>query len=175
MATAEHPPQELVDRVDDEKDQFEVKHYDVRCCCDWFCCHSKDLALRNDELYYKSWCAPCNCGEEKHYPYGELSGVGEVKQCCCCPAINPGFVQEGETPFMLGCCGDQEITTEVVEELKKRTRARGDIGQMKKTEQIKEDMNVLLAKVSKLEANVAAIMKHLKVPPPGETSEQKMQ
>mmetsp|Transcript_12911 Transcript_12911/g.31644 ORF Transcript_12911/g.31644 Transcript_12911/m.31644 type:complete len:176 (+) Transcript_12911:35-562(+) len=165
-------PHPLMDRVDDEKDQFEVKHYDVRCCCDVLCCHTKELTLRNDELYYRTWCTLFNCGEEKQYPYGELAGVGEAKQCCCCPAINPGFEHEGDTPFMLGFCGDQQITTEIVEELKKRTRVRGDIGQMKRTEEIKENMSVLLAKMSRLEANMAAIMKHLKIAPPTENQQQ---
>uniref|UniRef100_A0A7S2U289 Uncharacterized protein n=1 Tax=Lotharella oceanica TaxID=641309 RepID=A0A7S2U289_9EUKA len=170
------PPVALENRVDDEKDQFEIKSYNVQCFCDVLCCTTKDLVLRNDELYYKYWCTPCNCGKEAHYPYGELSGVGEVKMCCCCPAVNPGFQDspEGPTTFLIGCCGDQEMTTEIVEELKQRTRARGDIGQMKKTEELRENMTVLLAKVSRLEANVAAIMKHLKVPAPTE-SEMKMQ
>mmetsp|Transcript_12123 Transcript_12123/g.16819 ORF Transcript_12123/g.16819 Transcript_12123/m.16819 type:complete len:165 (+) Transcript_12123:27-521(+) len=160
-------------KMDDQKDQFEVKHYDVRGCCDSCCCLTKDLTLLDDELHYKSWCYACNSGQEKVFPYGELSGMGEVKQCCCCPAINPGFSHENETPFTIGCCGDQKVTTEIVEELKKRARARGDIGQMKKTTELHRNMNELLAKVARVEASVAAIMKHLKIRSPME--EQKMQ
>mmetsp|Transcript_25913 Transcript_25913/g.36115 ORF Transcript_25913/g.36115 Transcript_25913/m.36115 type:complete len:170 (+) Transcript_25913:109-618(+) len=157
-------PKPFQDQVDDDNAVFENKTYDVRGWCDVLCCAEKVLTLTNDSVEYHSNCV-FGCHDDRSYPYGELSGVGTAKACGCCPGIKPGFPVPGPDGIVVGCCGDLDLTNEIVGELQKRSRQRGDIGQMKRTEEMQEDMKLLLTKVSRMESNLALVMKALKVAP----------
>ena len=57
---------------------------------------------------------------------------------------------------------------EIVKELKRRMKARGDTGQIKRAEQLLGEIQILKAQAKNTDAKLDAILKHLNIdaPPP---------
>mmetsp|Transcript_505 Transcript_505/g.567 ORF Transcript_505/g.567 Transcript_505/m.567 type:complete len:180 (-) Transcript_505:116-655(-) len=122
------------------------------------CCAMQELTLRleAEEVYVTSKNI---CDQRNHrLPYGELAGVGIGKNCCGCytitglahvPEISPGWGGEEELEEIL----------EIVANLKARQKARGDTGQIQRSEEA-------LQRVIRMEQKVDAIMKHLNIADP---------
>ena len=55
---------------------------------------------------------------------------------------------------------------EIVKELKKRMKARGDTGQIKRAEQLLGEIQILKAQAQNTDAKLDAILKHLNIEAP---------
>lgn len=105
------------------------KEYDVTGCCQQFCCcGSQILLLDPEEAKYVS--TNCCTSTVSSRPYGQLSSVEESK-CCCCVGVTSSM---GAMQPKCGC--ETELVREVVEELKRRMRARGDTGNIQRQEEL---------------------------------------
>ena len=59
---------------------------------------------------------------------------------------------------------------EIVKELKKRMKARGDTGQIKRAEQLLGEIQILKAQAQNTDAKLNAILKHLNIEAPPATA-----
>lgn len=95
------------------------------------------------------------CGKNvSRRPYGELGSVDKAN-CCCFQSMASNF-----GPITPGCGCDGEKVDFAVAELKTRMKARGDTGQIKRTEE-------LLKKFNALDVKLNLIMDHMKIQQPG--------
>mmetsp|Transcript_14456 Transcript_14456/g.28220 ORF Transcript_14456/g.28220 Transcript_14456/m.28220 type:complete len:83 (+) Transcript_14456:332-580(+) len=68
--------------------------------------------------------------------------------------ISPGF----------GC--EAELVDEIVEELKKRMKTRGDTGQIQRAEQQLHEIAILKGEVANVNAKLDAVLQHLNIAAP---------
>jgi len=96
-------------------------------------------------------------------PYGELQAVEHLKCLGCCHCF-----QFAETKVSPQCFCAEDLVGEIVKELKKRMKARGDTGQIKRAEQLLGEIQILKAQAQNTDAKLNAILKHLNIsaPPP---------
>ena len=87
------------------------------------------------------------------------------------PVVNAGVAKPPRSKIQefcwwLICAGD--LVAEIVAELKKRMKARGDTGQIKRAEQLLGEIQILKAQAQNTDAKLNAILKHLNIeaPPP---------
>uniref|UniRef100_A0A7S2LLC8 Uncharacterized protein n=1 Tax=Leptocylindrus danicus TaxID=163516 RepID=A0A7S2LLC8_9STRA len=117
-----------------------------------FCPYETTIELEAEEVVKTDVLI---CGKNvSRRPYGELGSV-DKSSICCFQALHSNF-----GPIMPGCGCDGEKVDFAVAELKKRMKARGDTGQIKRTEE-------LLKKFNALDAKLDLIMDHLKIEKPG--------
>ena len=123
-----------------------------------FCPYSTKIILEAEEAV-KVDVTICGTNTSRR-PYGELGSVD--KGNCCCFVI--GKSNLGEIFPGWGCENDK--VEQIVIELKKRMKGRGDTAQIRRTEDILQKFAVLEEKFEKLEgidAKLDAIMKHLDI------------
>ena len=111
------------------------------------------------------------CGtQKKRMPYGELGNVSISTSCGCCAGFNAGGLAPGAdgAPGIIspGCGCETALVTEIVEELNKRQRARGDVAQMKRADEAVKNIHAISEKMNILESKLDAIMVHLEIPQP---------
>jgi hypothetical protein len=73
------------------------------------------------------------CSVDTRRPYGELGSVDKVNFLCC---SGVGSDLSKSMPIFVGCGCEDDRVSEIVAELKKRMKARGDTGQIRKTEMV---------------------------------------
>jgi hypothetical protein len=82
------------------------------------------------------------CGKvESKRPYGELGSV-DHSNCFCCVGVESAF-----GPISPGCGCEASKVDDVVVELKRRMRTRGDTGQIQRAEQTLQRLNEVDAKL----------------------------
>mmetsp|Transcript_16860 Transcript_16860/g.37220 ORF Transcript_16860/g.37220 Transcript_16860/m.37220 type:complete len:168 (+) Transcript_16860:51-554(+) len=147
---------------------FATKEYDVidvwkqmNTCC----LSSRRLILEPEEVVLVD-SNPC-CTSTKRAPYGEIGAV-EKGNVLCCVGISMPMTGSGEAaqPISPGCGCSEALVNEIVEELKKRIQARGDQGQIQRTEQTQQLVQQALGQVAHLNVKIDLIMKELKIQPP---------
>ncbi|CAM9542501.1 unnamed protein product [Ectocarpus sp. 8 AP-2014] len=156
-------------------DTFEKKTYDVtdtycQCCLIVTCpltwaaicpgvLGKKILVLEEEEAILTQDC--CIYHSVAHRPYGELGSV-ERENVCCFVGFTSNLSptkSEGGGPAAIipGNCCETALVNEIVEELKKRMKHRGDTGQIKRAEEN-------LKEIRHLHAKIDAVMEHLNIP-----------
>lgn len=104
------------------------------------------------------------CGENvSRRPYGELGSV-DKGNCCCFVVASSNL-----GPISPGCGCNGEDVDQIVTELKKRMKGRGDTGQIKRTEEILNKVTELegkIQKMDKMDEKLDLIMKHLNISQP---------
>ena len=150
---------------------FEHKEYDVTSTCAKICScgtATSTLYLEADEVLLKN--KDCCAQQQKRQPYGELGSVDMVTSCGCCAAFNAGGLApgvEGQAGAISPGCGCQrELVSEIVEELNRRQRHRGDVGQMKRADEQAQNIKVIGERLQTVEAKIDALIEHLSVPQP---------
>jgi hypothetical protein len=110
---------------------YEEREFDVTSTCFKFCncgMGGQLLQLEHEEaLLTTTTC----CGKStSRRPYGELGSVMSAVACGCCVSVSSelGAMQPG-----CGC--EKDLVDEVVEELKKRMKGRGDTGNIQRQEE----------------------------------------
>ena len=114
-----------------------------------------------------SKCTPCVDGT-KRMPYGELGSVDTTTSCFCCVSFSSDLTPstaEGGGGVSPGCGCEGALVSEIVGELKKRMKARGDTGNIVRAEQTLAKVTVLEGTVERLEGKIDAMMKHMGVSP----------
>jgi|TARA_B110000208_G_scaffold164141_1_gene201474 hypothetical protein len=151
---------------------FTHKEYNVtntiESCCACFTLKTM-LYLEPDEVALKA--TNC-CGTvKKRLPYGELGSVDVTSACGCCKVFNAGGLapsgQDGQPGAISPGCGcSADLVTEIVEELNKRQRLRGDVAQMRRADEQAKNIRVLGQRMNQIDAKMDAILAHLKIPQP---------
>jgi hypothetical protein len=95
----------------------------------------------------------CGTNIAKH-PYGELGSVGRGN-CFCCVSADSAF-----GPISPGCGCDGEKVDDVVTILKERVRARGDTGQIQRTEQTLQRLHEVDTKLVRPFCNTGKYIPH---------------
>lgn len=119
---------------------------------------SKKLVLDEEEAYVEV-SGLCNANTRR--PYGELQSVDKCNFLC----FN-GMSSELFRGFIVcpgwGC--QQEKVLEIVTELKKRMKDRGDTGQIRRTEDLLVKIDALADELADAKADLRAIVKALNIP-----------
>lgn len=141
--------------MQDKMEVFEEKEYDVTnnclraCNC---CMGGQKLILEPEEAQLVS--TTC-CGQTtSRRPYGELGSVDRIKTCGCQYAVSSELGQ-----LSPGCGCEQALVEEVVEELKRRMKVRGDTGNIQRQEET-------LVVLRRQTAMIDAILKQMNIPSP---------
>eukprot|EP00521_Asterionellopsis_glacialis_P007595 CAMPEP_0195291604 /NCGR_PEP_ID=MMETSP0707-20130614/7889_1 /TAXON_ID=33640 /ORGANISM="Asterionellopsis glacialis, Strain CCMP134" /LENGTH=180 /DNA_ID=CAMNT_0040351937 /DNA_START=102 /DNA_END=644 /DNA_ORIENTATION=+ len=154
---------------------FERKEYDVTDTgCQTFLCltcplhwlpvfpgilGTKRLILEEEEAVLDIQCPLCSVHTRR--PYGELGSVDRVN-CFCCTGVSSALSRT--MPLFVGSGCDVDKVSEIVAELKKRMKSRGDTGQINRTEEALQEIKNLRTEMSEMKTNMERIMVHLKVP-----------
>mmetsp|Transcript_48891 Transcript_48891/g.116224 ORF Transcript_48891/g.116224 Transcript_48891/m.116224 type:complete len:727 (+) Transcript_48891:117-2297(+) len=97
------------------------------------CCAQKKLELTADEAILTMNGPLVNINQKREY--AQLGNVQRMKNCICCYSVATDF---GALAPGWGCSGG--LVGEIVQELRARMQARGEIGQMKRQERIIDEM-----------------------------------
>jgi hypothetical protein len=169
----------------DGQQTFETREYDVTdSCCQAIhvltcpltfmavvpgVMGSKKLLLEPEEVQMTIDCGICK--QDKRLPYGELGDVGKC-ECMCFKGIGAKGV--------LVCPGNgcrDALVDEIVDELKRRQRGRGDTAQIKRSEETKFGVQQVQHSVAALHGKLDLLLKHNGIyvpvelhPPPTEIS-----
>jgi len=128
----------------EKKKEFPTKAYDVSNYIAMLCgCTTQELVLEKEEaVLTTNQCLGCNSVRQKR-EYSELGSVQAVKSCFCCRAVAsdigglaPGF----------GCSGS--VVTQIVDDLRERMNARGDIGQIQKQEKLLKGLAPVMSELA---------------------------
>jgi hypothetical protein len=148
------------------KESFETETYDVTDCCLKFCCFgSSTLILGQETVNLNS--KGCCSHTQTEVPYGEVGNVNQTNSCGCCAALSGDFLPsagEGVPTLSPGCGCEQDLVAEIVKELKRRVRLRGDGATRNLAEEQAKNIMILSEQVETMETKIDAIMKHLQVP-----------
>eukprot|EP00420_Gonyaulax_spinifera_P039660 CAMPEP_0197890986 /NCGR_PEP_ID=MMETSP1439-20131203/27315_1 /TAXON_ID=66791 /ORGANISM="Gonyaulax spinifera, Strain CCMP409" /LENGTH=158 /DNA_ID=CAMNT_0043511059 /DNA_START=90 /DNA_END=566 /DNA_ORIENTATION=+ len=154
--------------------QFEQKEFNVTdtgcqiLCC--LCCPltfmplipgimgSKKMILEPEEAVYEYQCGICNGTTRR--PYGELGSV-DKSNCLCCVGVTSGLTKD--QPIFVGCGCEEAKVDEIVAELKRRMKGRGDTAQINRAEETLELVRLLGKKVD-------LILDHHGIAVPGQQS-----
>ena len=161
--------------ITDSKVSFAKKEYDVTDIgCQTFLCltsplhflpicpgvlGSKRLILEEEEAVLDIQCQLCSVHTRR--PYGELGSVDQVNFLCC---MGVSSELTKLMPLFVGCGCDGAKVSEIVTELKKRMKLRGDTGQIIRTEETLNEIKHLRADMHEMKSNMERIMAHLNVP-----------
>ena len=119
---------------------------------------TKTMILEPEEAVFKVDCGLCNTVTRR--PYGELGSVDKVRYGCC---IGVGSELTAKMPICPGNGCNEPLVDEIVADLKRRMKARGDTGQIQRAEQMLVEVRRVGEDVAEIKANVEAIMDHLKI------------
>ena len=120
----------------------------------------KTITLEDEEAVYEVKCGICNVNTRR--PYGELQSVDKTN-CLCCVGIASGLIQTGPVCPGMGC--NSAFVDEIVKEMKKRMKERGDTGQIRRTEEALDELKALRGEIGDIKSDLSAIMKALNVAP----------
>lgn len=120
----------------------------------------KRIVLEEEEAVMTVNCGICNA--ETRRPYGELGSVDKGNYCCCYGVASDLTKSMPICPGM-GC--DEAFVDEIVADLKRRMKSRGDTGQIQRAEQMLIAVQNVGADVRVMQANIHKIMEHLKLEP----------
>mmetsp|Transcript_19395 Transcript_19395/g.47918 ORF Transcript_19395/g.47918 Transcript_19395/m.47918 type:complete len:194 (+) Transcript_19395:68-649(+) len=120
---------------------------------------SKRLILDEEEAVAQvnCWCYNINTRR----PYGELGSVDKV-QYLCCTGVSSELSKS--MPIFIGWGCEDERVSEIVAELKKRMKARGDTGQIQKAELALQEIRELRKENKLLREDMQALMAHFNLP-----------
>lgn len=128
------------------------------------------LTLEPEEAVLET--TTCFSAENKRMPYGELGSVEHSTACGCCHGFNSNLSPSDEngqkSSISPGCGCEADLVQEIVEELKKRMKGRGDTGNILRAEDALRLMRDLVARSKHQDAKLDALLSHLNVqaPPP---------
>ena len=153
------------------ENKYDVTDHCMQTCCVLTCpftfmplipgiMGSKVMTLEPEEAVLKIDCVGCHT--ETRRPYGELGSVDKVKYGCC---VGVGSELSAKMPICPGNGCNEALVDEIVADLKRRMKARGDTGQIQRAEQMLDEVRRVGADVAEIRANVQAIMDHLKIQP----------
>mmetsp|Transcript_10702 Transcript_10702/g.30581 ORF Transcript_10702/g.30581 Transcript_10702/m.30581 type:complete len:226 (+) Transcript_10702:115-792(+) len=156
--------------------QFERIEYDVTDrFCQWLCLltcpihwlplvpgvmGTKTMILEEEEAVLNINCQPF-CNIDTRRPYGELGSVDQ-HHCLCCTGVSSGL--SSSAPLYVGWGCEHDRVAEIVAELKKRMKARGDTGQLAKTEEALQEIQALRHELSSMKADMKLVLRALNVP-----------
>ena len=120
----------------------------------------KTMILEQEEAVLAIDCQPF-CSIETRRPYGELGSVDQTS-CLCCTGVSSNLSQS--MPLFIGWGCEYNKVGEIVQELKRRMKARGDTGQIAKTEAALKELHELRAEMKELKADMKLVLNALKVP-----------
>ena len=160
-----------------EQVAFEQKEYDVTDTC-WqaICCvtcplhwmplmpgvlGTKTLVLEPEEAVLYVRCGVCNVTTRR--PYGELGSV-DAGNCLCFTGVASGLTK-GQ-PLCPGAGCDKVFVGEIVGEMKRRMKQRGDTGQVQRAEVMLDQVRSLQEEVSGMRADLRLVMEHLNIKAP---------
>ena len=162
----------MIDHSHDEPlvQQFDRQEYDVtdKGCqlCQLLCCPliwtpiipgmigTKILILEPEEAVLETRCSCCYHSNSRR-PYGELGSV-DATTCCFCTGFTSNLTSIAGTPMVLcpGCGNDNDRVENIVAELRRRMRTRGDTGQIQRAEEnarrimeLQQTVNILVEKI----------------------------
>mmetsp|Transcript_27047 Transcript_27047/g.89970 ORF Transcript_27047/g.89970 Transcript_27047/m.89970 type:complete len:166 (+) Transcript_27047:69-566(+) len=148
---------------------FERKEYDVTntlantiaAMCGWPCAlmNKQQLILEPEEAVLIT-TTMCDTNTQRR-PYGELGSVDKSSTCGCCVGVSSGL-----GAMQPGCNCEEELVAEIVEELKKRMKTRGDTGQIQRAEQQLTEIMKVQSDMAALNSKVDAILAHLEISAP---------
>jgi hypothetical protein len=119
------------------------------------------MILEEDEAVLRTNCQPF-CTIDTRRPYGELGSV-DKHRCLCCSGVASDL--SSSLPIYIGWgCNDHKVS-EIVQELKRRMKARGDTGQIARTEEALQEIRELRSELDELKADVKLVLAALNVPP----------
>jgi len=118
----------------------------------------KTLTLEEEEAYYEVHCGICNADTRR--PYGELGSVDKTNVLCCKGVSSDLFRGWCVAP---GCGCQEEKVDEIVAELKARMKERGDTGQIRRTDEVVEEVRALREDVSEMKEDMKKIMQALNI------------
>jgi NAD-dependent dihydropyrimidine dehydrogenase PreA subunit len=111
---------------------------------------SKTVVLEEEEAVLDTNCEPF-CTVITRRPYGELGSV-DKHNCLCCTGVASGL--SNRMPIYVGWGRDVEKVDEIVGELKRRMKARGDTGQNARTEEALHEIQELRTEMGELKEDV---------------------
>ena len=124
---------------------------------------SKRIILEEEEAVYEVKCGICNVDTRR--PYGELGSV-DKGNCLCCVGVSSELTKGAPINIGWGC--ENEAVDEIVSELKKRMKERGDTGQIKKAEKNLEEIQKLQVEVSEMKKDMKLLLAHFNITAPTE-------
>lgn len=128
-----------------EEPTFDTQSWNVMCCCEHLNCVSRTVELGPDEVTIRTVRGLDRATITERRPYAQIDDVQKNKGCGCCVNMTAGDLLPEPLSNGTGC--DDATITQIVDELKRRIDIRGNIGQMKKLEQIMakvDDLRVLM-------------------------------
>merc|ERR1719189_1548065 len=111
---------------------LERKEIDVASYIEKLCCTQKTLQLTEEEAILDiQACGCCNHYVQKR-EYGEIGYVEKQKNCICCFSVSSNLSPiPGQGDFTPACpCTNRTQVTSIVQELRYRMGARGQVGQI---------------------------------------------
>lgn len=119
---------------------------------------TKKLILEEEEVVYEVNCCLCNLNTRR--PYGELQNVDVCKFLCCTGLSTSLF---GGCIVCPGTGCSYGLVNEVVYEMKKRMKDRGDTGQIRRTEEALIKLKSLREEIGEMRNDLRAIMNKLAI------------
>merc|ERR1719373_1389030 len=125
---------------------------------------TKRIILDEEEAVAQIECASCyNINTRR--PYGELGSVDKV-QYLCCTGVSSELSKN--MPIFIGWGCEDEKVSEIVAELKKRMKARGDTGQIQKAEIALQEIRALREENRLLREDMKALLDHFHIAAPSD-------
>lgn len=121
-------------------------------CCPGFL-GRKTLILEDEEvvLTVRGGC----CDIDTRRPYGELGSVDRIRVFCCV-----GFSSSLFRGWVIcpGCGRNENLVVEVVEELQKRMKNRGDTGNIRRVEQVLSELDEVRTDLKDVKADLQVVL-----------------
>jgi hypothetical protein len=125
----------------------------------------KTLILEDEEVFYH--VRGCVYNVNTRRPYGELGSV-DLVNCFCCSGLSSSIFRG-----MIICpgsgCNKHDEVDEVVMELKRRMKNRGDTGNIRRIETALVELRALRGEVGEIKENMNRLMSAMNVAPVEET------
>ena len=145
--------------------RFEHKHWpqvapDCCGCCGPNCCETMSLTLDEEEMILRRTDCCGNSSEQKR-PYAQLGNVETSQDCCGTWSIKTDGLSgpEGGGLAPGTACSNKQLVEEIAAALQARKIGRGNVGQIREAELMKQEVALLHTKVD-------LILQHLQIQPP---------
>ena len=115
----------------------------------------KTLMLESEELVLQTEC--CYYDDISRKPYGEVGSVEKMSLCCCSCLY---WEKRVKCPLAVGWGCEGERVDEIVGELHKRMKARGDTGQIQKLEEVMEEVQRLKREMKGMNVSMELLLNH---------------
>jgi hypothetical protein len=130
----------------------------------------KRIILDEEEAVAEVECGLCSVNTRR--PYGELGSVDKVN-CLCCTGVSSELSKS--IPMFVGWGCDDTRVSEIVAELKKRMKARGDTGQIQKAEMTLQEIKQLRVEMTEMKQDMKALLTHFHVAAPVSSPTEEME